>query len=174
MREAGVAFRWLRGAEIERAHWEFFERCYRRTYAEHRSSPYLNLEFFLRLGEVLTEKMLLVIAERNGKPIASSLLVVANGRILGRYWGALEHVPLLHFECCYYQAIEYAIAHRLARELKPHLVVMGTHGRTGLARNFLGSVAETAVRRLPVPVLCLKSLPDRPAPSLNVRRIGSF
>ena len=115
VREAGVTFRWLRGAEIERKDWEFFERCYRRTYAEHRSSPYLNLEFFLRLGGSLTEKMLLVVAERDNEPIASSLLVVANGRVLGRYWGALEHVPLLHFECCYYQAIEYAIAQRLER-----------------------------------------------------------
>src|SRR5258706_8798396 len=115
VREAGVTFRALRGAEIERSHWEFFERCYRRTYAEHRSSPYLSLEFFLRLGETLPEQMLLFIAERDGKPVASSLVVVSQGRVLGRYWGALEHIPLLHFECCYYQPIEYAIAHRLHR-----------------------------------------------------------
>src|SRR5262249_17203917 len=94
VREAGVSFRWLRGAEIERKHWEFFERCYRRTYAEHRSSPYLNLEFFLRLGESLADHNVMVLAERDSRPIAASLLITAGERILGRYWGALEHVPL--------------------------------------------------------------------------------
>jgi len=115
VREAGVACRWLRGAEIERRHWEFFERCYRRTYAEHRSSPYLNLDFFLRLGASLPGHTVMILAERKGQPLAGSLLITEGKRLLGRYWGALEHVPLLHFECCYYQAIEYAIAHRLER-----------------------------------------------------------
>jgi uncharacterized protein len=111
--EAGVSFRWLRGAEIGRAHWEFFERCYRRTYAAHRSSPYLNLEFFLRLGATLPQHCLLILAERAGRPVAATLNLVSEEKIWGRYWGAAEHIPLLHFECCYYQAIEYAIAHRL-------------------------------------------------------------
>ena len=114
VREAGVSFRWLRGAEIEKSSWEFFERCYRRTYAEHRSSPYLNLEFFLRIGATLAPNLLMIVAERGGRPIAATLNVVSDGRIFGRYWGAVEHVPLLHFECCYYQAIEYAIAQRLS------------------------------------------------------------
>jgi predicted N-acyltransferase len=111
--EAGVTFRWLRGAEIEQQHWTFFERCYRRTYSAHRSSPYLNLEFFLRLGATLPQHTLLILAERAGKPVAATLNVVSGNRIFGRYWGALEHIPLLHFECCYYQAIEFAIANRL-------------------------------------------------------------
>ena len=113
--ESGIAFRWLRGAEIERKHWEFFERCYRRTYAAHRSKPYLNLEFFLRLGETLPQHMLMVLAERRGRAVAAALDVVAGGVLYGRYWGAIEHVPLLHFETCYYQAIEFAIRHGLAR-----------------------------------------------------------
>lgn len=113
VREAGIALRWLRGAEIERTHWEFFERCYRRTYSAHRSRPYLNLEFFLRLGASLPQHTLLVLAERAGRPVAAALNLVSGNAIFGRYWGALEHVPLLHFECCYYQAIEFAIAHRL-------------------------------------------------------------
>ena len=111
--ETGLDFRWLRGAEIERSHWEFFERCYRRTYAAHRSSPYLNLEFFLRLGATLPQHCLMILAERAGRPVAATLNVLAGDRIYGRYWGAAEHVPLLHFECCYYQAIEFAIANRL-------------------------------------------------------------
>jgi predicted N-acyltransferase len=110
---AGVSFRWLRGAEIAREHWEFFERCYRRTYAAHRSSPYLNLDFFLRLGATLPQHTLLVLAERAGRPVAASLNLVSGDTLWGRYWGASEHIPLLHFECCYYQAIDYAIAHRL-------------------------------------------------------------
>ena len=111
--EAGVTFRWLRGAEIAREHWEFFERCYRRTYSAHRSSPYLNLEFFLRLGATLPQHTLLILAERAGRPVAATLNLITRDKIYGRYWGAMEHVPLLHFECCYYQAIEFAIAHRL-------------------------------------------------------------
>ena len=113
VREAGVSCRWLEGAAIERQHWEFFNRCYRRTYAEHRSSPYLSLDFFLRLGAALPDNVALLLAERDGRALASSLFLKDQGALYGRYWGAVEHVPLLHFECCYYQAIEYAIAQRL-------------------------------------------------------------
>jgi predicted N-acyltransferase len=109
VREAGVGFRWLEGAAIERRHWEFFNRCYRATYAAHRSSPYLNLEFFLRLGAALGSHVVMVLAEREARPIACSLLLKDATTLYGRYWGAVEHVPLLHFECCYYQAIEFAI-----------------------------------------------------------------
>jgi predicted N-acyltransferase len=113
VREAGVSFRWLEGEAIQRRDWEFFNRCYRGTYAAHRSTPYLNLEFFLRLGASLPEHMALVVAERDGKPIAASLFVRDAGTLYGRYWGAVEYVPLLHFECCYYQAIEFAIAKKI-------------------------------------------------------------
>jgi predicted N-acyltransferase len=114
VREAGVGCTWLTGARIERRHWEFFHRCYRRTYAAHRSSPYLNLEFFVRLGATLPQHVALALAERGARPIACSLFVFDENTLYGRYWGAVEHVPLLHFECCYYQAIEFAIAHGLA------------------------------------------------------------
>jgi uncharacterized protein len=113
VREAGVAFRWLEGRSIERQHWEYFSRCYRRTYALHRSSPYLNLDFFLRLGASLPEHTALLLAERDGRPVAAALFLRDASSLYGRYWGATEHIPLLHFECCYYQAIEYAIARRL-------------------------------------------------------------
>ena len=115
VREAGVSVRRLAGPEVRRAHWEFFARCYRRTYAEHRSSPYLNLEFFLRIGETMPRNLVLILAERAGRPIAAALDVASADALYGRYWGALEHVPLLHFECCYYQGIEHAIERRLAR-----------------------------------------------------------
>lgn len=112
---AGVTFRRLRGAEIESGHWEFFERCYRRTYAAHRSRPYLTLDFFLRLGATLPEATLMILAERAGSPVAAALNLRSGSALYGRYWGAIEPIPLLHFECCYYQGIEYAIAERLAR-----------------------------------------------------------
>jgi len=112
--QAGVVLRWLEGAAIERRHWEFFHRCYRATYAAHRSSPYLSLDFFLRLGALLPRHVAMVIAEREQRPIASAFFVVDAHTLYGRYWGAVEHVPLLHFECCYYQAIEFAIRRGLS------------------------------------------------------------
>jgi predicted N-acyltransferase len=117
VREAGVAFRWLEGAGIEARHWEFFNRCYRTTYAAHGSSPYLNLDFFRRLGASLPQHTAMVLAGRGSQPefqpIAAALFLRDETTLYGRYWGAVERVPLLHFECCYYQAIEYAITRGL-------------------------------------------------------------
>jgi predicted N-acyltransferase len=113
LRDAGVAFRRLRGSEIGRTDWEHFFRCYRHTYAAHGSSPYLTLDFFLRLADSMPRELCLFVADRGGRPIAASLFLESAGTLYGRYWGALEHVPLLHFEACYYQAIEYAIENRL-------------------------------------------------------------
>ena len=115
VREAGVECRWLEGAAIERRHWEFFNRCYRSTYSAHRSTPYLSLQFFERIGAALPQHLALLIAERDSRPIASCLFFKDQHTLYGRYWGALEHVPLLHFECCYYQGIEFAIARGLER-----------------------------------------------------------
>jgi uncharacterized protein len=114
VRDAGVSLSWLEGHAIERRHWEFFNRCYRGTYAAHRSSPYLNLEFFLRIGASLPQHLAMVLAERDGRDIACALFLLDSEALYGRYWGALEHVPLLHFECCYYQAIEFAIRRGLS------------------------------------------------------------
>jgi len=115
VREAGVTLRWLQGAQIGEREWAFFHRCYANTYAAHGQRPYLSLEFFLRIGASMPEHMLLIVAERSGAPIAAALDVIGQDTLYGRYWGALEHVPLLHFEACYYQAIEFAIARGLAR-----------------------------------------------------------
>jgi predicted N-acyltransferase len=130
--DAGIRFKWLEGDEIRESDWAFFNRCYRQTYREHGSSPYLNLEFFCRIGRKMPSHTVLVVAERDGAAIASSLNVRAPGRLCGRYWGALQHHPALHFETCYYQGIEYCIArgiasfeggsrgeHKLARGLMP-------------------------------------------------------
>ena len=112
--EAGISFRWLEGAAITEADWSFFARCYTRTYREHHNTPYLNEAFFQRIGKTMPENMLLIVAERDCKPIAASFNVRSADRLYGRYWGAIEHHPMLHFEACYYQTIEYCLARGLA------------------------------------------------------------
>jgi uncharacterized protein len=125
--QAGVTFRHRLGADISAADWEFFYRCYERTYLEHGNPPYLNRDFFRRVAQTMPENWLLFIAERDGHPIASSLIAVhahsagASGVLAtkkvayGRYWGALESVDCLHFEACYYQPLEWCIAHGFDR-----------------------------------------------------------
>jgi uncharacterized protein len=102
--EAGVRLTRKTGREITHEDWRFFFRCYRHTYATHWSTPYLNLAFFERAGTALAEHMLLVIAERDGHPIAASLgmydTAAGTSRLYGRYWGTLAEVPCLHFEAC--------------------------------------------------------------------------
>jgi predicted N-acyltransferase len=113
IRDAGITFEWRDGSQISDSDWSFFYRCYARTYREHHSSPYLDLDFFRRIGEAMPENLLLIVARRDGKAIASSLEVHDGTRLYGRYWGALERHPMLHFELCYYQVIEYCIARGL-------------------------------------------------------------
>lgn len=132
--DAGVVFRHARGAAITEPDWDFFYRCYERTYLEHGNAPYLSRDTFARLARTLPDHWLLFIAERDGRPIASSLigLDTARGVAYGRYWGALERVDCLHFEACYYQPIQWCIAqgfrrfeggaqgeHKMARALLP-------------------------------------------------------
>lgn len=118
VREAGVGLERRVGREITEDDWRFFFRCYLATYRAHFSSPYLNLDFFLRIAESMPENLLLVLARRDGQPVASALGVFdaqhSEPRLYGRYWGAVEPVSCLHFECCYYQMIEFAIERRLA------------------------------------------------------------
>ena len=113
VRDAGVVFRILQGTEITQADWAFFIRCYDTTYALHGSSPYLNHAFFQTIGKDMPAHCLLFKAERDGEPIASSLVLLdPQTRIAyGRYWGAIEHVPALHFDACYYQPIAWCLEH---------------------------------------------------------------
>ncbi|MDQ6881465.1 MAG: GNAT family N-acetyltransferase [Pseudomonadota bacterium] len=136
--EAGVSFRSARGAQISVKDWNFFYRCYERTYLEHGNAPYLTRDFFRRMAATMPENWLLFVAQRSGKPIASSLIAldtVTAGRqsaAYGRYWGALERVDCLHFEACYYQPLQWCIEngfdrfeggaqgeHKMARALMP-------------------------------------------------------
>ncbi|WP_083444587.1 GNAT family N-acetyltransferase [Herbaspirillum rhizosphaerae] len=129
--EAGVSFRHLDGAEATEKDWRFFHRCYRHTYSAHYSTPYLNLDFFLRIAADMPQHLLLTVAYRDGKPIASSLVVHDAHSLYGRYWGALEEVPCLHFETAYYQPLEFCIANKIA------WFEGGAQGEHKMARGFL-------------------------------------
>ncbi len=109
----GVSFRWVEGRDSTDADWDFFYRCYADTYARHRSEPHLNPAFFAALRATLPDNVLLIIADRNGEPTACSFCMKDSERLYGRHWGTLKYLPGLHFETCYQQGIEYAIAHGL-------------------------------------------------------------
>jgi predicted N-acyltransferase len=129
--ESGVTLRRLVGSEIGEDHWAFFVRCYNNTYRQHHSSPYLNLAFFRRIGATLPEHVLLVLAEKDGRPVASTLNLFSSTSLYGRYWGCVAHVPLLHFEACYYQALEFCIERGI------QVFEGGAQGEHKLARGFL-------------------------------------
>jgi hypothetical protein len=130
--DAGIRFEIRSGHDIRESDWSFFHRCYVHTYRLHRSTPYLNLEFFHLLGEHLSQSAMMVLGYRHGQPICSALNLQDGERLYGRYWGALEYLPGLHFETCYYQGMEFCIQnglkvfeggaqgeHKLARGLLP-------------------------------------------------------
>ncbi len=129
VRDAGISFRWSLGENISDADWDFFYLCYQRTYLEHGNAPYLSRDFFQRMQATMPEHWLLFVAEREGQPVATSLIAVcarperAGGlndlqpelTAYGRYWGALTRVDCLHFEACYYQPIAWCIEHGYQR-----------------------------------------------------------
>jgi len=115
LREAGVTFVRKAGTEITAADWRFFYGCYERTYRAHHSTPYLSRAFFQRIGETLAQHVVLVLGYRNARPICAALDVYDANALWGRYWGTTEYVSGLHFEACYYQAIEFCIERRIGR-----------------------------------------------------------
>ncbi|MEJ7805613.1 MAG: GNAT family N-acetyltransferase [Telluria sp.] len=131
VREAGVTLRRVRGVDAQDADWRLFNRCYQHTYQAHRSTPYLNLDFFQRIAHSMPENILLVIAERAGQAIASALVIHSGDTLFGRYWGELEHVPCLHFETAYYQPLEFCIEQNIA------VFEGGAQGEHKMARGFL-------------------------------------
>ena len=156
--EAGVTFRYAQGTGISSADWDFFYRCYERTYLEHGNPPYLTRDFFRRVERGMPDAWVLFVAERDGLAIASSLIAVsadpacaggqipsedddlrAPGRVAyGRYWGALARVDCLHFEACYYQPIAWCIAHGV------HRFEGGAQGEHKMARALLPVQATSA------------------------------
>jgi len=127
----GIEIEHVAGRGIGEAHWDAMFAFYMDTGNRKWGRPYLNRTFFSLLGQAMAERCLLVFAKRHGRYIAGALNLIGGDCLYGRYWGATEHHPALHFEVCYYQAIEYAIAHGLSR------VEAGAQGEHKLARGYL-------------------------------------
>jgi len=127
----GIEVEWLTGAEIEPRHWEVFYRFYLDTSERKWGEPYLNREFFDVLGQTMADHVLLIMARQNDTYIAGALNLIGADTLYGRYWGCLETHDFLHFEICYYQAMDYAIAHRLKT------VEAGAQGEHKLARGYM-------------------------------------
>jgi predicted N-acyltransferase len=115
--DAGITFTTHRGHDITARDWDFFHRCYTLTYRAHHSTPYLTREFFARMAATMPENWLLFIAWKEGRRVAASLIALdaERGAAFGRYWGAVEHIPFLHFEACYYQPLAWCIAQGMRR-----------------------------------------------------------
>ena len=131
VREQGITFSHISGSDADENMWRFFTECYDLTYANHHSSPYLSLEFFLKIGKEMPDNISLIIAYKEGKKIAASLLIHDEERLYGRYWGCIQSFPCLHFETAYYQAIELCI------QKKIKLFEGGAQGEHKMARGFL-------------------------------------
>ncbi|WP_395010419.1 GNAT family N-acetyltransferase [Undibacterium sp.] len=131
VQEAGIEFQHINGKDINEADWCFFKRCYDRTYLEHHSTPYLNLDFFLQIGKSMPDNLYMIIACLNGERIAAALFIHNTETLYGRYWGCLQHLPCLHFETAYYQALEFCIAKKIK------VFEGGAQGEHKMARGFL-------------------------------------
>jgi predicted N-acyltransferase len=126
----GIDIVHLTGRDLTEAAWDAFFAFYMDTGSRKWGRPYLNRTFFSLLGERMGDKVLLMLANRGGRPIAGALNLIGSHALYGRYWGAIEEHPFLHFELCYYQAIEWGIAHGMAR------VEAGAQGEHKLARGY--------------------------------------
>ncbi|QYF88168.1 GNAT family N-acetyltransferase [Brevundimonas sp. PAMC22021] len=135
---AGLDIRVLTGTEIEEAHWDAFFAFYMDTGSRKWGRPYLTRDFFTRVGATMSDRIALVMAFRDDTPIAGALNFIGRDALYGRQWGALEDVPFLHFELCYYQAIDFAIARGLSR------VEAGAQGEHKIARGYLPSPVYSA------------------------------
>jgi uncharacterized protein len=135
---AGVSIHWLTGADITEDAWDAFFTFYMETGSRKWGRPYLTRKFFSLIGESMSQDVLLVMAKRNGRWIAGAINFVGSDTLFGRNWGAVEHHPFLHFEVCYYQAIDFAIQ----RGLK--IVEAGAQGEHKLARGYLPQTTYSA------------------------------
>jgi predicted N-acyltransferase len=120
----------LTGNQITEVHWDAFWTFYQDTGSRKWGRPYLTRSFFSLLGERMADRVLLILAYDGRRPVAGALNLIGRTCLFGRYWGAVCELPFLHFELCYYRAIDYAIRHRLAR------VEAGAQGPHKLARGY--------------------------------------
>jgi len=128
--QAGLEIVHLTGSDLRETHWDAFWTFYQDTGSRKWGYPYLTRPFFSLLGERMADRVLLMLALREGQPIAGALNLIGADTLYGRYWGCIEEVPFLHFELCYYQAIDAAIARGLAR------VEAGAQGEHKLSRGY--------------------------------------
>jgi uncharacterized protein len=135
---SGLTIEHLTGTNIQEHHWDAMYAFYMDTGSRKWGRPYLNRDFFSRLGEVMPDQCLLIMVRNGGDYIAGAFNIIGGDCLYGRYWGAIEHHPCLHFEVCYYQAIEYAIANNLAR------VEAGAQGEHKLARGYMPTATYSA------------------------------
>ncbi|MEG6509759.1 GNAT family N-acetyltransferase [Methyloligella sp. 2.7D] len=134
----GIETEWITGADLTEAHWDAFFEFYQDTGARKWGRPYLNRRFFSLVSEAMPERIVLMLAKRDGNYIAGALNFAGGDTLYGRYWGCAEHHPFLHFELCYYQAIDFAIERGLAR------VEAGAQGEHKLARGYLPTPTYSA------------------------------
>ena len=144
----GIDVQWLTGSDLTEDVWDHFFAFYMETGSRKWGRPYLTRPFFSLIGETMRDRVLLVMAKRAGRWIAGAINFIGSETLFGRHWGAVEHHPFLHFELCYYQAIDYAIAHKLAR------VEAGAQGEHKIARGYMPTttysahyIADPALRR---------------------------
>ena len=134
----GITIHWLRGKDITENAWDSFFAFYMETGSRKWGRPYLNRNFFSLIGESMAEDVLLVMAKRNGRWIAGAINFIGSDTLFGRNWGAIEHHPFLHFEVCYYQAIDFAIKQGL------QVVEAGAQGEHKIARGYLPQTTYSA------------------------------
>ncbi len=134
----GISVHWLTGSDLTESIWDAFFDFYMETGSRKWGRPYLTRSFYSIVGEKMRDRILLVMAKRNGRWIAGAINFIGSDTLFGRHWGAVEQHPFLHFELCYYQAIDYAIAHGLAR------VEAGAQGQHKIARGYLPTTTYSA------------------------------
>ncbi len=144
----GISVHWLTGSDLTEEIWDAFFDFYMETGSRKWGRPYLTRSFYSLVGESMREHIVLIMAKRAGRWIAGAINFLGSDSLYGRHWGAIEHHPFLHFELCYYQAIDYAIAHKLPR------VEAGAQGEHKIARGYLPIttysahyIADPALRR---------------------------
>lgn len=135
---AGISVHWLTGSDLTESVWDAFFEFYMETGSRKWGRPYLTRPFYSLVGEKMRDRILLVMAKRNGRWIAGAINFIGSHTLFGRHWGAVEHHPFLHFELCYYQAIQYAIEHKLAR------VEAGAQGEHKVSRGYLPTTTYSA------------------------------
>jgi hypothetical protein len=134
----GISVHWLTGSDLTEEVWDTFFDFYMETGSRKWGRPYLTRQFYSMVGERMADKIVLVMAKRAGRFIAGAINFIGSETLFGRHWGAVEHHPFLHFELCYYQAIDFAIARGLKR------VEAGAQGEHKLARGYLPVTTHSA------------------------------